>query len=300
MSKLTSCHLCPRTCKINRNTGKTGFCNLDNRIAVSAICNHKGEEPIINGTKGICNVFFSHCNLQCIYCQNYQISNNKSVVNYKKLTDVVTEIKSVLTLSDNVLGFVSPTSQIPQMISIIESLWKEGIKPVVIYNTNSYDRIESLQSIEKFVDVYLADMRYSLNHLAKAYSDCENYPETAIAAIREMYRQKGSSVLTDKENVIERGLIVRVLCLPHQTDNTINILEMLADEVSTNIHISLLSQYFPPKPDLPYPLNEQLSQHEYDRIVNYALKKGFTKLQTQELASVNYFCPDFSKDNPFI
>jgi putative pyruvate formate lyase activating enzyme len=185
------------------------------------------------------------------------------------------------------------------MQDIITALHNQDIKPVIIYNTNSYEEVEILQSLEGVVDVYLADMRYGFDDLAKAYSDCNNYSSKAIAAIKEMYRQKGSSVLTDADDVIESGLIMRVLCLPKNEKNTFRILEMIADEISTNIYLSLLSQYFPPFNTLPYPLNQRLSQTEYNRIANYAYELGFHKIQMQDLTSAEVFQPDFSQNNPF-
>ncbi|MDR0790778.1 MAG: radical SAM protein [Bacteroidales bacterium] len=296
---LSHCCLCPRNCGVNRLNGQLGYCNLNSHIAIASICNHKGEEPIISGTKGICNVFFSHCNLQCIYCQNHQISCNSNNPNYVNIDDVVQKIKDVLRESNNVLGFVSSTSQVPQMRAIIRLLQEQGVKPIIVYNTNSYDQVDVLKQLEDIVDVYLADMRYAFDDVAQRLSDVKDYPQRATAALKEMYRQKGSSLLTNANDEIEKGLIIRVLCLPQMKQNTLHILDLIADNLSPNVHISLLSQYYPPFVMPEACLNQCLSQKEYDIIVDYALKLGFTKIQTQELSSADNLQPDFNKNIPF-
>ncbi|MDR1846860.1 MAG: 4Fe-4S cluster-binding domain-containing protein [Bacteroidales bacterium] len=296
---LKHCRLCPRECGTNRLKGECGFCNLDSRIAIASVCNHKGEEPVVNGEKGICNVFFSHCNLQCVYCQNYQISNRLSNVNYTSAETIVDKITAVLQESENIVGFVSPTSQIPQMLSIIRALRERNLQPLIVYNTNSYDRVEMLKRLEGTINVYLADMRYAFSDLGYSLSGVKDYPEKAIAAIKEMYRQKGSSILTDKWDKIESGLIIRVLCLPQMQQNSMRILDLIAENLSCNVQISLLAQYYPPFAMADEALNHRLSQQEYAEIVNYAIDLGFSKIITQELSSADTFQPDFTKNKPF-
>lgn len=208
---LTSCQLCPRQCRVNRLNGEKGFCQTDASLNVALVCNHKGEEPSLSGEKGICNVFFSHCNLQCTYCQNKQISNNRNEIknSYSTFDDLILEIKKVLQQSENVLGFVSPSHSIPLMRAIIRTLHSQSIYPKIVYNTNAYDRVEILRDLEKFVDIYLPDYKYSDTLLAKELSQAENYPEIALKAIEEMYRQKG-----------KKGIIVRHLILPSQINNS--------------------------------------------------------------------------------
>ena len=244
-------------------------------------------------------MFFSHCNLQCVYCQNHQISNNLSDPKYGNIDVVVQQIKDVLSNSHNVLGFVSPTSQVPQMRGIIKMLQKQGLEPVIVYNTNSYEQVEVLKQLEDVVDVYLADMRYAFDEISKELSGAKDYPEKAIAALREMYRQKGASLLTNAEGEIEKGFIIRILCLPQMNENTMKILDLIADNISLNVHISLLSQYYPPSIMAKSALNRCLCKEEYDIVVNYALQLGFTKLQTQELSSAGSLRPNFNDDMPF-
>ena len=158
---LSSCEVCPRKCKTNRTTSDKGYCKTDNGIYVASVFAHKGEEPPISGNKGICNVFFSHCNLQCVYCQNYQISrNNAPNENFKiSLNQVVEKIIAILDTGINSVGFVSPSHFIPQMIEIINELNNRKYFPIIVYNSNGYDTIESLQLLEKYVDVYLPDLK---------------------------------------------------------------------------------------------------------------------------------------------
>ncbi|MDR1006882.1 MAG: hypothetical protein LBL74_08505 [Bacteroidales bacterium] len=296
---LSNCNLCPRKCNADRLNKQLGFCKTDSRIAVASICLHKGEEPVLSNDKGICNIFFSHCNLQCIYCQNHQISHNNTPPAYMELDDVVMQITNVLKDSSNVVGFVSPSSHIVQMQAIIKALRNKGLNPAIVYNTNSYDDVDTLKTLENVVNVYLADMRYADSHLAEKFSNAKDYPAKAVSALKEMYRQKGSSLLTDVDNNIESGLIIRILCLPLMNAHTKQILRLIAEEISPNVQISLLSQYFPPFP-MPFAeLNNSLSQDEYDEITDYALDLGFSKIFTQELNSASVYQPDFSNDQPF-
>lgn len=194
LSLLSSCELCPRKCKVNRLKGEKGFCNTDAGINISLVCNHNGEEPVLCGEKGICNVFFTHCNLQCLYCQNKQISDNKKEVksSYNDFETLIEDIKKVLKESENVLGFVSPTHNIPLMRAIVRRLNSDGFYPKIVYNTNAYDNVEVLKDLEEIVNIYLPDYKYSDNLLAKELSLAENYPQMALNAIKEMYCQKGN------------------------------------------------------------------------------------------------------------
>ena len=182
------CRICPHECGVRRDQGELGFCKLDHGLYISSICIHHGEEPPISGTKGICNVFFAHCNLQCVYCQNHQISKNTTNVDRFQYTleAAVSEIINILDSGIQSLGFVSPSHQIPQMISIIEALWQKGYKPIVVFNTNSYDKVSTLQQLDEYVDVYLADYKYSENKLCERVSHIRDYQPVAIDDIDEM------------------------------------------------------------------------------------------------------------------
>ncbi len=300
---LRHCRLCPRECGVNRLEGERGFCNCGTGIEVSLVCNHKGEEPILVSEKGVCNVFFSHCNLQCVYCQNKQISStsspiapypNSSTPISERFEALIAQIKRVLGESENILGFVSPTQHIPLMKAIIRRLHQEGLRPTIIYNTNAYDSIEQLRGLENIVDVYLPDYKYSDTELAKQLSKASDYPEKALQAIKEMYRQKGNSLLTDCEDRIESGLLVRHLILPRQDENTKGCLRALC-EISPNIAVSLMSQYAPIEKMSESFLNQRLSQKDYETMTDFFFSIGLHKGFFQALSSQDNYVPDFEK-----
>ena len=293
---LRHCELCPRKCGVNRLEGEKGFCNCGCGLEIAMVCNHKGEEPILSGEKGICNVFFSHCNLQCVYCQNKQISSNKVSVfhPFKTFDELIEKIKTTLLQSENVWGLVSPSHHQMLMKAIIRRLHEEGFYPKIIYNTNAYDNPSALRKLEGIIDIYLPDYKYTDPDLAKQLSKAEDYPRQALEAITEMYRQKGSSLLTDSENRIERGLIVRHLVLPSKTENSKRVLDNLCD-ISFNLNISLMSQYAPLEPiDFDF-LNSRLTQEEYDEVCDYFFSIGLHKGFFQELSSQDNLVPDFEK-----
>jgi len=166
-----SCNICPRSCNVDRLHGEVGVCGSDAGFNISSICIHHGEEPVISGANGICNVFFSRCNLSCIYCQNYQISCNRGEVNEKpmKLHEVVDSIIKNLELGSHAVGFVSPSHYIPQVKAIIETLRIRGYDPVFVYNTNGYDKEEEIRALENYISIYLPDYKYSDNNLARKF-----------------------------------------------------------------------------------------------------------------------------------
>jgi putative pyruvate formate lyase activating enzyme len=156
---LSDCTLCPRLCGVNRYSSLLGYCNSNAGFGISAICCHNGEEPVISGKNGICNIFFSKCNLQCLYCQNFHISSNSNVRSTKiiQFNEIIDQICEVLEKTENIVGFVSPSHQIPQMLAIIRGIQKAGKNPIIVYNTNAYDGVETLRMLEGIVDVYLPD-----------------------------------------------------------------------------------------------------------------------------------------------
>jgi len=295
------CTFCPRQCNSNRIYKEYGYCKCDENPLISSIFLHKGEEPVISGTKGICNVFFAHCNLRCVYCQNYQISGNDQfdknwITNY----DVAEEqIIRILDSGVSILGFVSPTHQVPQMVEIIERIWQLGYKPTIVYNSNGYDSVETLKKLEGIVDVYLPDFKYYDNILGKKYSGVNNYFDIASLALKEMYRQKGSTLLLSDEGLAESGIIIRHLVLPCCAEDSIKVFEYIAEELSPNLHISLMSQYFPTSNVFENEeLNNKLSIEEYQKVVQKVEVLGF-KGWIQELSSYKFYQPDFSKESPF-
>jgi putative pyruvate formate lyase activating enzyme len=294
--------MCPRNCRVNRNIGFPGYCKAGSGFEIASVTVHHGEEPPISGKKGICNVFFSHCNLQCIFCQNYQISQKICKIKVQRLSlkEVIASIIPILNTGVEGLGFVSPSHMIPQMIAIINELRKEGHFPYIVYNSNGYDSAETLKTLEEWVDVYLPDFKYSDSDLALKYSDAANYPEIAGKAIKEMYRQTGNVLRLNENGVAEKGLLIRHLVLPGAVENSKNVLRFLEEEVSNNITLSLMSQYHPiPGVSDLNPLNRKLEKSEYDSVVEEMEKLGFTKGWVQEFDSADFYYPDFEKQLPF-
>jgi putative pyruvate formate lyase activating enzyme len=299
---LENCSLCPRKCHANRLSGEKGYCNAGAGFEIASISVHKGEEPVISGTNGICNVFFSHCNLQCVYCQNFQISSKECRIKApdQSLEEIVRSIINILKGGVKNLGFVSPSHMIPQMKSIILALREEGYFPYIVYNTNAYDSVETLKTLEEFVDVYLPDFKYSDPSLSRKWSDAANYPEIAGLAIREMYRQKGNTIQLDENGKAERGLLVRHLVLPGKVENSIGVLRYLAHEVSNRITLSLMSQYHPiSRVSETDPLNRKIRQAEYEVVVEEMEKLGFSKGWVQDFDSADFYIPDFESERPF-
>lgn len=296
------CHCCPRGCAVDRQAA-LGFCHAGREPEVASICIHPGEEPPLGGARGVCNVFFAHCNLQCCYCQNLDISRGRvdeAKIFYHSLDEVVARIELLLPQSENVLGFVSPTHYADSVPCIVDRLHADGFNPTVVYNSNGYDDIETLRRMEPYVDVYLPDMKYSDSKLAARLSHAEDYPRRAGEALMEMVRQKGSGLLCDEQGQAFRGIIVRHLVLPGEVDNSLGVLDWLADHLPMNLHLSLMAQYYPPEgADLPENLRRTLSAEEYDRVVDRYYQLGFYNGWLQELSSNESCRPDFSQKDSF-
>ena len=302
MKELEYCILCPRECGVNRLAGQTGYCLSDAGYHIGSICIHRGEEPAISGANGICNIFFSHCNLQCLFCQNYQISRNRKNTNTKPmaLEEVVDTVTGILDQGIESVGFVTPTHFLPHVKAIIHSIQEMGYHPVTVYNTNGYDKPESIRTLEGLIDVYLPDLKYSDTTLAKSFSDAADYPDTARKAIREMYRQKGKSVIFGENGQALNGLIIRHLVLPGQQGDSISILRWLAEELSPEVYISLMSQYYPTSCVSKHPLlGRRITVKEYNEVVEVMHALGFGNGWIQNPDSDATYQPDFLNDYPF-
>jgi putative pyruvate formate lyase activating enzyme len=300
--KLHDCDICPRECHADRFTSQLGYCRSDASFTISSICIHKGEEPVISGDMGICNIFFTHCNLQCIYCQNFQISDNTTPVSsaVMALEDVILRVSSILDSGINRVGFVSPSHFVPQMKIIIHTVESLGYKPVWVYNSNGYDKPETLRSLEGLIDVYLPDFKYMEAGLAGEYSDARDYPENASLALKEMFRQKGSVVHLDENNNALSGMIIRHLVLPGQIENSMKVLNFIAEELSPKLHISLMSQYFPtPKVSCHPLLKNTVTPEEYAVVVSRMEELDLHNGWVQELDSSSHYRPDFEQEQPF-
>ena len=295
------CNNCPRRCTTDRATSP-GFCQSGTEPEAAAICVHHGEEPPISGQRGICNIFFAHCNLQCIYCQNHDISRaNPSPATpppYVGVSAIVDRVEQLLAETENIVGLVSPTHYAHAVPAIVDELHRRGLSPTIVYNTGGYDSVDTLRALAPYIDIYLPDFKYSDPGLAGRYSHAPDYPQAALAALREMYNQKGSALPTDDRGMAFRGIIVRHLVLPGQVDNSLGVLDTLAD-LSTGLHVALMAQYFPPFGGLPDQLGRTLTQEEYDRVVDHFYSVGLYRGWVQELDAQASYRPDFSRPDAF-
>jgi len=281
--------------------GETGICGSGAGFHISSIGVHHGEEPVISGSYGICNIFFSRCNLSCIYCQNYQISCNHGEVIGKEmeLQEVVDSVIALLHQGCHAVGFVSPSHYIPHIKAIIEALRLLNYNPVFVYNTNGYDKVDEIRLLEDYIDIYLPDYKYSDAKLARSYSKVPDYPRVALAAITEMYRQKGSVLVMNEKGYAEKGVIVRHLVLPGHIENSLNALYDIAG-ISTSLAVSLMAQYWPTPAVTNHPaLGRTLTLAEYETVKTKLENLGFYKGWIQELESSSNYKPDFESDTPF-
>ena len=299
---LKNCTLCPRECRINRFDGGFGYCGTDSGLNIASICVHKGEEPSISGTKGICNIFFSGCNLHCLFCQNHEISR-PLIVSKKQIMSldvVLDKIEEILSKEISSVGFVSPSHVVPQVKAIIKGLNSRNIYPTTVYNTNSYDKVETLRSLSGMIDIYLPDYKYVSGAMASEYSDAGDYPIVALKAIKEMYYQKGSTLRVDDNGIAENGMLIRHLVLPGHVEESKNVLRSIAEELSPGVHLSLMSQYHPTylvKDHLI--LNRSLYKTEYEDVVREMDELGFRNGWVQEMDSNINYRPDFGREEPF-
>ena len=292
MNEYKKCMLCPRNCKINRYE-KVGFCGSDNTIKIALAKPFFYEEPPISGKSGSGTIFFSGCNLKCVFCQNMEISKyNKGVkISIKRLAEIMIELQDKKVHNINL---VTPTMYIPSIIKAIKKARKLGLNIPIIYNSSGYENVDAIKKLAGYIDVYLPDFKYFDNNLAKKYSLANDYLENAKAAIDEMVRQTGPCVF-DKNGIIKKGTIVRHLMLPTLKEDTKKILNYLYNTYHDNIYISIMNQYTPNK-DVKYKeLLNPIKESDYDEIVDYALSIGINNAFCQYGGTVSdSFVPDFN------
>ncbi len=273
LSLLYDCTVCPRECHINRNKGEVSHCGVDSRLKVSSTNLHHGEEPPISGSSGSGTIFLSGCNLKCVYCQNYPISQLRHG-DYMTTDEVATQMIRLQKRGAHNINFVTPTHYVPQLMEVMLLAFKQGLELPIVYNSSGYDKVETLKMLDGIVEIYMPDMRYSSDESAVCYSSAENYPEINRAAIKEMHRQVGDLTF-DEPGVAIRGLLIRHLVLPNGISGSKKIFEFLANKVSTETYISLMSQYFPAyKADTIESLNSRLNDFEYKDALDFFEKSG--------------------------
>jgi len=302
-ARLRSCDICPRQCGVNRLNGELGFCRSAHLPIVAAVCAHHGEEPAISGTMGSGTVFFANCNMRCVYCQNHQISqeykNQKAgEVDPHALAGRMLYLQGELGCHN--INFVSPSHFVPQMVRAVLEAVPLGLHLPLVYNTSSYDSLDSLRELGGIISVYLADLRYADNRYGKKFSEASDYVAHARAAIREMYRQVGDLVVDD-EGIARKGLIVRHLILPNRLAGSRDSLGWLVRELSPTVTVSIMSQYYPAHraPQIPL-LARRITGKEYSEVIELLDELGIENGWMQEAGASESYLPDFTrKGHPF-
>ena len=296
-----NCVCCGHICNTNRNEKKIGRCKIfedTNHVKTASHTLHFGEEPMLVGKGGSGTVFFSSCNLSCVFCQNYQISNEGvgESVNIETLGDYFLSLEREGALNINL---VSATHVIYPVLKGLKIALEKGLNLPIVYNTNGYDTKELLDCLDGIVDIYLPDLKYVFDDKAIKYSRAENYFNVAINAIEIMKSQVGDLTVNDN-GIAERGIIIRHLILPNNESDSYDVLIELKERGFLKSTISLMSQYNPKFKALDFEnINRKLYKKEYDDVVDYALDLGFENLLVQEMESSENYLPDFTKEKPF-
>lgn len=278
---LEQCTICPHNCKINRKNGQVGRCKSKDTVKIALYSTHNFEEPCISGKKGSGTVFFSNCNLNCVFCQNYEISQEgKGIeITINRLADIFLEQQEKNVENINL---VTPTSYVPQIIEAIKLARKQGLKLPIVYNTNGYEKVETLKMLEGYIDIYLPDFKYSDNKLAKRLSKVDNYFEITTEALKEMYRQTGKAIFDDR-GIMKKGMIIRHLVLPNHILNSRRVLKWINDNMN-DVYVSIMAQYFPTyKAKEINEINRKLTKEEYNQIENYLYRLNLENGYIQEL-----------------
>ncbi len=306
-SLLERCTVCPRDCFNNRLRGEIAACYSGRLPIVSSYTAHFGEEPALVGTNGAGNVFFGNCNLRCVYCQNYQISQThkqqlKNEVTHERLAEIMLELQS---RGCHNINFVSPTHFAPQMARSILLAAAAGLKLPIVYNTNAYDSVEVLRLLDRIVDVYLPDLKYAEDEAGYLYSKVPSYTEHARRAIAEMFNQTGDELVFDENGLLQRGLIIRLLVLPNDIGGIKESLEWIRDELSPRVAVSLMAQYYPTHQAATNKrhvlLSRRITESEWLRAVSALDELGMEEGWMQEFdGAAYYYRPDFNDaEQPF-
>ena len=290
---LKKCTLCPRNCQINRNNNELGFCNMSSELMVARASLHFWEEPIISGENGSGTVFFSGCNLKCVFCQNFNISNNNfgKKISIERLSEIFLELQEK---GAHNINLVTPTHFVPQIIESIKISKKSGLSIPIVYNSSGYENVETIKLLDGYIDIYLPDFKYFNNKNALKYSKCPNYFEHASAGLEEMIRQVGNPKF-DKNGMLKKGVIVRHMLLPGLLDDSKKIIHYLVNKYDDKIFISIMNQYTPTENLEKYPeINKIVDNKEYQELIDYAIdigiKNGF--MQEGETQKTS-FIPEF-------
>ncbi len=281
MNELDCCTLCPRNCHINRNMGQHGFCNASSQVKVARAALHQWEEPCLSGESGSGTVFFSHCTLKCIFCQNYSISTQEfgKEVSTIKLSNIFLSLQEQ---GAHNINLVTPTHYVPQIKEALILSKQNGLHIPIVYNSSGYETKEVIQSLKGLIDIYLPDMKYYDDKLAMRYSKAPHYFQFAKEALDEMVKQVGPCKF-DENGMLQKGVIVRHLLLPHQLNDAKKIIKYLYETYHDQIWISIMNQYTPMKQVSEVAeLNQTVTQEEYDALIDYAISLGIQNAYIQE------------------
>ncbi len=308
----TECRLCPRECRVNRNAGELGFCQKGDRASLSHAVLHYGEEPILSGhhdctkagkmenqlQQGSGALFFSGCNLKCLFCQNYQISwfNTGTEFRSEELAMSMLNLQEKGALNINL---VSPTHLIVAILKALEKAYKQGLRLPLVFNSSGYEKAAVIRELDGIVDIYLPDLKYFSSRLSEKFSGALDYFDHASRSIQEMFRQQPELICNDSD-VAEKGFIIRHLILPGQSDDSLRILEWIVRKLSCRVGISLMSQYYP-RFKAPSCLQKTLDPGEYFKVLNRAFELGFENLfyQSEPFHPREHLLPDFDRVDPF-
>lgn len=292
-SLLSNCTICPRKCGINRLSGSTGYCKMPADLMVARAALHMWEEPCLSGSVGSGTVFFSGCNLKCVFCQNHTIALGDlgKTITIQRLAEIFLDLQQKGAANINL---VTPTHYIPQIRDSLMLAKELGLMLPIVYNSGGYESVDSLRLLEGLIHIYLPDLKYFSTELSAEYSHAANYFRIATEAIGEMYRQVGTPVFDEHTGLMRKGMIVRHLLLPGQTKDSKKILRYLHETYGDHIFISIMNQYTP----LPHvanipSLNRRVTNDEYDRLVNFAIRLGITNafIQEGETATESFIPP---------
>jgi len=293
MNMLSSCKLCPKNCGVNRLKGELGFCRAGNTVKVARASLHHWEEPCISGTKGSGTVFFSNCNLKCVFCQNHEISTHGAgmEVSIDRLSNIFLEQQA---RGAHNINLVTPTHYAPQIIEAVKLAKEKGLVLPILYNTNSYENVETIKALRGIVDIYLPDLKYFDDKYSIKYSNAPAYFTAATAAIKEMVTQAGEPIF-NKEGLIEKGVIIRHLMLPGLLFDSKKIVDFIYNTFGNSVYLSLMNQFTPMHNTYEFKeLNKPLNPKHYESLIDYCVELGVTNGFIQYGGTVSEsFVPDF-------
>lgn len=295
MDLISKCEICPRKCKVNRYE-KKGYCKCDDKVKIALVSKHYFEEPCISGRNGSGTIFFSNCNLNCIFCQNHDISQGgKGIdVTIERLAEIMLEQQE---RGANNINLVTPTMYVEQIIKAIDIAKDGGLNIPIVYNTNGYEEVETIKKLAGYIDIYLPDFKYFTNELAIKYSKAPNYFEKVTSALLEMQSQFDEYVFDGE--IMKKGMIVRHLVLPNHIQNSKNVLKWIKENLREDIYVSVMAQYFPTYKAVGDELiGRKLSFSEYRKIEQYFYGLDIKNGYIQDLGKhEEEFVPDFNMDN---